>query len=288
MTGMFRLSRSFAPSTSSRTSFCKKKPFIFNRKMGSESTINTSEKIYFGPFEVTNQVFLRTRYSFALVNLKPLLPGHVLVCPLARHKRLTDLSVVEVTDLFTSVQRVQRMLARHYFTHHSSPSSPSSPSNPSSSVPSGTTTTRAGGGGGGGAPEDGSFNIAVQDGAGAGQTVPHVHVHIIPRIPDATDKPADAPGDELYDRLAGEDGNVGGLQWDLLHGDGDGDSGGGMVGGSDDMERRPQPGGKFPPIEDRHRKPRTMQEMEAEAALFRRVLEEMEEQEEARPTKNHQ
>ncbi|MCV5137683.1 HIT domain-containing protein, partial [Escherichia coli] len=51
----------------------------------------------------------------ALVNLNPLLPGHVLVCPLVPHKRLTGLSPAEVTDLFSTVQVVQRMLGRYYF-----------------------------------------------------------------------------------------------------------------------------------------------------------------------------
>ncbi|KAJ2970031.1 hypothetical protein NUW58_g9820 [Xylaria curta] len=72
--------------------------------------------LHFGPFEVTTQTFMTTPLSFALVNLKPLLPGHVLVCPRAPHKRLTDLSPAELTDLFGAVQRVQRMLARYYFS----------------------------------------------------------------------------------------------------------------------------------------------------------------------------
>ncbi|KAK4039053.1 histidine triad motif protein, partial [Parachaetomium inaequale] len=119
--------------------------------------------IYFGPFDVTNQVFLQTPHSFALVNLKPLLPGHVLVCPLRPHRRLTDLSPAELTDLFTAVQRVQRMLARHYF--HPAPGTSTS------STPTTTGSTPQGGSG---TPEEGSFNIALQDGPEAGQTVPHV------------------------------------------------------------------------------------------------------------------
>ncbi|KUI54890.1 Bis(5'-nucleosyl)-tetraphosphatase [asymmetrical] [Cytospora mali] len=173
-------------------------------------------KIRFGPFEVTSQVFLQTPYSFALVNLKPLLPGHVLVCPTKPHKRLTDLTPPEVTDLFATVQRVERMLAR------------------------------------------GSFNIAVQDGPEAGQTVSHVHVHIIPRIRGLSSKPDEGAGDELYERMAGEAGNVGGALWDRALGP------------------RPVAGGKFDRIEDSQRGARSMAEMEAEAEVFRRVLREME------------
>lgn len=171
-------------------------------------------------------MFLQTPHSFALVNLKPLLPGHVLVCPLSPHKRLTDLSPPELTDLFTTVQRVQRMLARHYFP----------------------TPDKQ--------PEDGSFNIALQDGAEAGQTVPHVHVHVIPRIKGETAKETSpGGGDELYEKMAGEEGNVGGALWD--------------------WERRPKPGGAFPRIEEKERQARGMEEMVEEAGVYRRVLEEM-------------
>lgn len=173
------------------------------------------------------QVFLRTPHSFGLVNLKPLLPGHVLVCPLKPHKRLTDLSSEEVTDLFTTTQLVQRMLAQHYFTQDSTGSTP--------------------------APEAGSFNIALQDGAHAGQTVPHVHVHILPRIPGATEKDP-GPTDEIYERMASEEGNVGGALWDAA---------------------RPEAGGAFPRIEDASREARSMEEMQAEAEVFKGLLQEM-------------
>ena len=38
---------------------------------------------------------------------------------------------------------------------------------------------------------------------------------------------------------------------------------------------RPEPGGGFPSIEDSERHPRSVEEMEAEAKMFRDVLEEM-------------
>lgn len=49
------------------------------------------------------------------MNIKPVLPGHVLVIPFRAANRLTDLTGEEVTDLFTTVQKVQRMLAGVYF-----------------------------------------------------------------------------------------------------------------------------------------------------------------------------
>ncbi|RYP15319.1 hypothetical protein DL767_010340 [Monosporascus sp. MG133] len=221
-----------------------------------------SGPIYFGPFEVTSQVFLTTPYSFALVNLKPLLPGHVLVCPHEPHRRLTDLSAPELTDLFQAVQRVQRMLARHYFT---SPSSSSSTINANTNTTTNSSSSPTAGNSGNvnsattapapapaGSPEAGSFNIAIQDGSGAGQTVGHMHVHVIPRIAGETDKDTSTIGDAIYQRMASEDGNVGGALWD--------------------RDRRPVPGGAFAPIEDASRRPRSMEEMVAEAELFRGVL----------------
>lgn len=200
------------------------------------------------------KVFLTTPHSFALVNLKPLLPGHVLVCPSQPHRRLTDLSLPEVTDLFATVQRVQRMLARHYFP------SPSEEKQQKQQQP-----TAAGQSGPSSSPASpgGSFNIAVQDGPEAGQTVAHVHVHIIPRVRGVSSKPEDTAGDELYEQMAGEEGNVGGALWDRQFGD-----------------KRPVAGGAFDRIEDSQRKARSMEEMVAEAEVFRRALREMEEEEE--------
>ncbi|KAG5973916.1 hypothetical protein E4U55_000184 [Claviceps digitariae] len=168
------------------------------------------------------QVFLTTPHSFALVNLKPLLPGHILVCPLQPHPRLTDLSPAETADLFSAVQRTQRMLARRYFPDPADVRS-------------------------------GSFTVAVQDGPAAGQTVPHVHVHVIPRLAgDVGDNP-----EALYGKMAGEEGNVGGALWDRVHGG------------------RPVAGGAMAVVEDADRVARREEDMQREAEVYREVLRDM-------------
>jgi bis(5'-adenosyl)-triphosphatase len=91
-----------------------------------------------------------------------------------------------------------------------------------------------------------SFNIAIQDGKESGQTVPHVHCHVIPR----TKKDIEI-GDRIYDMLQGEQGNVGGGYWD---------------------QSRPQQMGKFPQIEDANRKPRSAEVMNKEAIFFREQM----------------
>lgn len=110
-----------------------------------------------------------TPLSFALVNVKPLLPGHVLVSPRRVVPRFSDLSHAEVVDLFITVQRVARMVERVYRAT--------------------------------------SLNIAVQDGIDAGQSVPHFHTHIIPR--KKADMDAKGGGDVIYEMLEGEEGDIG-------------------------------------------------------------------------------
>ncbi|KAL4935457.1 hypothetical protein BDV06DRAFT_234302 [Aspergillus oleicola] len=121
--------------------------------------------IHFGPFLVTPQVFHQSPLSIALVNLKPILPGHVLITPRRIVSRVSQLTPPETADLFLTVRRVGRMIERVY----------------------GAT----------------SLNIAIQDGTEAGQSVPHVHAHIIPRR-----KKDLGSTDEVYDKLDGEEGDL--------------------------------------------------------------------------------
>ncbi|KAH7072456.1 HIT-like domain-containing protein [Paraphoma chrysanthemicola] len=128
----------------------------------------TKDVIKFGTFVVTSQVFHLTRLSFAIVNLKPLLPGHVLVSPRRVVPRFNDLSAAEVQDLFITVQRVSRMVERVFGAS--------------------------------------SLNIAIQDGADAGQSVPHVHAHIIPRKKDDLEEKGGT--DAIYGMMESEDADL--------------------------------------------------------------------------------
>lgn len=124
-----------------------------------------SSSLKFSSFDVTKQVFFQTSHSFAIVNLKPIAPGHVLVIPKRTEaKRFADLSRDEVADLFTSVQRVGSVMES---VHKAS-----------------------------------SLTVAIQDGPFAGQSVPHLHVHVIPRRPNDF-----VPNDQIYDHLNRFDGS---------------------------------------------------------------------------------
>ncbi|XP_041458698.1 bis(5'-adenosyl)-triphosphatase-like [Lytechinus variegatus] len=88
-------------------------------------------------------VFFRSRLTFAFVNRKPVLPGHVLVSPVRPVERFLDMTGDEVADLFQTTQTVSKVIQDQY--------------------------------------KASSLSIAMQDGPDAGQSVWHVHVHILPR-----------------------------------------------------------------------------------------------------------
>ena len=102
--------------------------------------------VTFGEFELRpSQVFATSPsgLSMATVNLKPLVPGHVLVIPKRRVPTLAGLAADELADLCATTRRVQGVVCAYH----------------------GATAA----------------TLGVQDGADAGQSVPHVHVHILPR-----------------------------------------------------------------------------------------------------------
>ena len=106
--------------------------------------MTATSPIYFSKAVVTNQVFFKSKYSYAFVNLKPLVPGHVLICPLNNTRlNLADLTPEENSDFFNTLQIIHRFIKEYYKAD--------------------------------------ALNIAIQDGVEAGQSMPHLHTHIIPR-----------------------------------------------------------------------------------------------------------
>jgi len=91
-----------------------------------------------------NYIFLRKKYSFAILNAFPYNNGHALILPYRHVKELGDLAKKEREELFDLLQEVQDLL--HKVLH-----------------PAG-------------------FNIGINYGKAAGAGFPgHVHVHIVPR-----------------------------------------------------------------------------------------------------------
>ena len=79
----------------------------------------------------------------AFLDVFPRSEGHTLVVPVNPVQRIAELSKSELAELFDGVKEVQKTLSSHFNT------------------------------------ED--FTVIVHDGPMAGQEVPHVHVHVIPR-----------------------------------------------------------------------------------------------------------
>jgi bis(5'-adenosyl)-triphosphatase len=87
-----------------------------------------------------SQVFLFRSRVFAMVNLRPFVPGHVLLCTRRVTPKLQDLSPDEVTDLFATAHEICSKLE---------------------------------------VVNQGKYEIILQNGEEAGQTVKHVHLHLI-------------------------------------------------------------------------------------------------------------
>ncbi len=83
-------------------------------------------------------------YAYARYDKYPVSPGHVLVCPKRHVSSWSELTGQEKTDLWDMVECIRIRLTR-------------------SLKPDG-------------------FNVGFNDGEAAGQTVPHFHIHVIPRF----------------------------------------------------------------------------------------------------------
>lgn len=107
-----------------------------NHKLGGEVLFG---KVIIPP----TQIFLLRKNVFAIVNHRPFVKGHVLVCSRKCVPKLSDLTEIEILDLFMSAQEVSRKLST---LNHC------------------------------------VYNISIQNGKDSGQTVPHVHLHLCPDI----------------------------------------------------------------------------------------------------------
>ena len=94
--------------------------------------------------EIPAKILKETSNSVSFLDAFPLAKGHVLVIPKNHYQKIQDMSIEENTDLFSLVHSMI------------------------SKVDSMT----------------GSTLVAVHNGVDAGQEVPHVHVHLVPRSKD--------------------------------------------------------------------------------------------------------
>ncbi|MGY5148261.1 MAG: HIT family protein [Candidatus Nitrosopumilus sp. bin_7KS] len=122
--------------------------------------------------EIKSKFLKETKHSISFLDAFPLATGHVLIIPKNHHQKIQDMSIDENTDLFTLVHQMV------------------------SNVDELT----------------GSTLVAIHNGKDAGQEIPHVHVHLVPRSDDDSAGPihsmfsskvnvSESEMDELYDKL---------------------------------------------------------------------------------------
>ncbi len=89
------------------------------------------------------RLLLETEHALAFLDAFPVSPGHTLVIPRKVTTCLFDLNAAEQTAVWETVGRVRLLLQNRFH------------------------------------PD--AFNIGLNDGPAAGQTIPHAHIHLIPR-----------------------------------------------------------------------------------------------------------
>lgn len=103
--------------------------------------------------EVQKATFAESENFRAIYNIAPILPGHVLIVPKNHLSRFTELDEGMLIEMVLFSRRVIQALEQAFNTN--------------------------------------SFDWTIQDGIPAGQTIEHLHLHIIPRTAGDLPKPGD-------------------------------------------------------------------------------------------------
>jgi len=122
--------------------------------------------------EIPTKIITETENSIAFLDAFPLAKGHTLVIPKNHHEKIQDLTSEENSDLFSTVHKIISKV---------------------------DTLT-------------GSTLVAIHNGKEAGQEIPHVHVHLVPRSADDSGGPihclfdstlnvSDSELNEIYEKL---------------------------------------------------------------------------------------
>ena len=107
--------------------------------------IQPKENCIFCKKEITVKAFYATAQYSALYNIAPILPGHSLIIPNKHYISLFELSDDELCKMMIFARKATTVLKSVF--------------------------------------ECDGFDWTIQDGVSAGQTIPHLHLHIIPRKP---------------------------------------------------------------------------------------------------------
>lgn len=106
----------------------------------------------------TSDAYCKTEWFSAIYNISPIVEGHSMIVPRFHAKSILELTDIQVNSLFTFARKVTAGLLEYFNCE--------------------------------------AFDWSLQDGEDAGQTIGHLHLHIIPR------KKLDLPqGTEWYEKL---------------------------------------------------------------------------------------
>lgn len=103
--------------------------------------------------DIKKSTFSESENFIAIVNIAPVLPGHSLIVPKKHLKSFMDLSDEELFEMVKFSRKVVKILNSFFKTN--------------------------------------AFDWTIQDNEEAGQTIPHLHLHIIPRIKNDLPDPGD-------------------------------------------------------------------------------------------------
>jgi bis(5'-adenosyl)-triphosphatase len=103
--------------------------------------------------DIQTTVFARSSRFMAIYNMAPILPGHSLIIPKKHIQSIMELKEGEVTEMILFARKVTAMLMKIFKAE--------------------------------------SFNWSVQEGEAAGQTMSHLHMHIVLRFPGDMPDPGD-------------------------------------------------------------------------------------------------
>lgn len=102
------------------------------------------ECVFCSNADIQTHMFLRTDLVIAFPTNIPITPGHVLICPTRHVSTVSELTDEEWAALRTALQNVQVAATQSFGAE--------------------------------------GFNVAWNQGSMSGQSVPHLHIHVVPRV----------------------------------------------------------------------------------------------------------
>lgn len=104
-----------------------------------------TEKDLFCSEKIRDSIFYKTKYTMAVCDIAPVLPGHSLIIPIRHVSDPIHLMDEEVVDMFNVLKKIKPVLSKVF------------------------------------AKGSDSYNLTAQIGKYSGMSIPHLHMHVIPR-----------------------------------------------------------------------------------------------------------